>query len=204
MTHLDYMPGVEYILPIGNHLTPKLTKELIMRKTNFNIMMLGLAGASLLASGMAIAGSNNWGPGMAGHGMGPGGFGPGHAGFMSHRMAAGQADQMAASHLDALKKSLALQPQQEPAWNAFRDTAIAQAKQMGQARDTMGDTAQTLPQRQEMASKLAGEHLKGMEKVNQAMKTLYDTLTPEQRKVLDSQGHGGPGYGPHGRGGRHG
>ncbi|MDP1900394.1 MAG: Spy/CpxP family protein refolding chaperone [Rubrivivax sp.] len=165
-----------------------------MSKTIFNTLMLGLAGASLLASAAAIAGGGSWGPGM-----GPFSGGPGHGGFMSHGVSAERADQMAASRLDALKKSLALQPQQEPAWSAFRDTALAQAKQMGQARQAMGDAAQTLPQRQEQASRLAGERLKGMDQMSQALKTLYGALTPEQRKVLDSQGHGGPGYGGRGR-----
>ena len=85
-----------------------------------------------------------------------------------------------------LKNSLRLQPAQEGAWQAF--ATAAQAKQMGRARDAMWNSARTAPERLELANKLAKERDLGMEKTTQSMKTLYEALTPDQRKIIDQYG----------------
>jgi hypothetical protein len=175
-------------------------KEITMKTRN--VLIAGIAGFSLLAASAVIAGGPGCGGfpgygGYGGYGPGPGMAGPGMMGpgMMGHgpgwggpRHAAFAPEEMASWQLDALKKSLKLQPAQEGAWNQFAETALARAKQMGEARDEMWAKARTTPERMALADKLAKEREAGHEKVTKAMKALYETLTPEQRKVLDRRG----------------
>ena len=148
-----------------------------MKTTTRNLLIAGLAGASLLSASAVIAGGAGCG--------GPGSYGPGWGG---PRHAAFAPEDRAGWQLDMLKSTLKLQPTQEGAWNAFAAAAQAQAKTMGQVRDEMWEKARTTPERMDLASKLSKEREQGMEKVTQAMKALYEMLTPEQRKVLDRRG----------------
>ena len=162
-----------------------------MKTTTRNLLIAGLAGASLLSASAVIAGGagcggpGSYGPGMSGHGPGMMGHGPGWGG---PRHAAFAPEDRAGWQLDMLKSTLKLQPTQEGAWNAFAAAAQAQAKTMGQVRDEMWEKARTTPESMDLASKLSKEREQGMEKVTQAMKALYEMLTPEQRKVLDRRG----------------
>lgn len=149
-----------------------------MKSTTRKLLIAGLAGLSLLSAGAVVAG----GPACDGHG------GPRHASF--------NPQVRAERHLSELKSDLKLQPAQEAAWNAFAAAAQEQGKAMGQARDEMHGKTLTTPERMELASKFAKEREQGMAKVTQAMKALYEVLTPEQRRMLDQQqggrrhGHG--------------
>lgn len=163
-----------------------------MKTTTRKLLLAGLAGVSILSATAVIAGGPGcggygpgFGPGMGGHGPEMMGHGPGWGG---PRPAAYAPEEMAGYQLNVLKSSLKLQPAQESAWNAFAATAQAQAKSMGQARDEMWDKARTMPERMDLANKLSKEREQGLDKVTQAMKTLYEVLTPEQRKVLDRRG----------------
>jgi len=155
-----------------------------MKLTTRNVLLAGLAGVSILsaaaviASGPGCAGEAGNGPSMMGHGPGWGG----------QRHAAYSLEDRAGWRLKILKSELDLLPTQVTAWNAFSTAAQAQARQMEQLREAMRAKAGTLPERMELAKKSSMEREQGMVKVMQAMKSLYETLTPEQRKVLDAQG----------------
>lgn len=156
-----------------------------MKNTTRKLLLAGLAGVSVLTATAVIAGGPGcggyspgygYGPAMMGHGTGWGG-GPRHAAFAPEEQAEWQ--------LGGLRSALKLQPAQEGAWNAFANSALEQAKQMGQTRDEMWEKARTMPERMELTSKLVKEREQGMEKVTRKMQALYEVLTPEQRKVLD-------------------
>ncbi len=148
-----------------------------MKFTTRNVLLAGLAGVSILAAAAVIAS----GPGCAGEaGPGPGWGGQRHAAY--------SLEDRAGWRLKILKSDLDLLPTQLTAWDAFSTAAQAQAGQMGQLRKAMRAKASTLPERMELAKKFSREREQGMGKVKQAMKSLYETLTPEQRKVLDAQG----------------
>lgn len=157
-----------------------------MKPTARKLLIAGIAGVSIFSAAAVIAGGptcDRHDGGRAGMSHGMGGHGPRHASFAP--------EERATRHLDELKSALKLQPAQEGAWNAFAAAAQEQAKAMGTARDEMhGKEAQTMPERMDLAHKLAKQREQGMDKVAQAMKALYASLTPEQRKVLDQQ-HGG-------------
>lgn len=178
-----------------------------MKRTTRNVLISSLAGATLLGASVVMAGGagcggpGGFGPaGFAGPGFGPAMMGHPGPGMMAHGHAMGghpgtafAPEERARWHLDALKASLKLQPDQEAAWQAFETTAMDQAKSMGQARDKMWSQTQTLPERAALASEFMKERSQGMEKVSGAMKALYDVLTPEQQQMLNR-----PGFGMHG------
>lgn len=159
-----------------------------MKSTTRNLLIASLAGVSILSATAVIAGGPGcgsygpaWGsagPGMIGHGSGWGG--PRHAAFAPEEMAGYQ--------LDGLKRSLKLAGEQEKPWNAFAAAVEKQAKRMGEIRDEMWNSARTMPERLDRAEKFAKERDTAFDEVGKAMKALYETLTPEQRKVLDRRG----------------
>ncbi len=59
---------------------------------------------------------------------------------------------------------------------------------MGDMYDEKSESAKTMPERMDMASKFAKERERSFEGVSKAMKGLYEVLTPDQRKVLDRRG----------------
>lgn len=158
-----------------------------MKNTVRNLLVAGIAGVSLVGAAVAFAGGpgcggfggpTGYGPGM--HGQGPGWGGP-------HRAAYAPED-MAGYQLDALKRSLRLQPAQEKQWANFATAVEAQAMRMGEFRDQAWGSARTMPERMDQAGKFAQERDRAFEAVGKAMKDLYDVLSPEQRRVLDNRG----------------
>lgn len=155
-----------------------------------NLILAGVAGVSIAAASLAIAGGPgagcNGGPGfskfesgmMMGHGHGPRHGRGGPRGDFSP-------EERAAQNLDQLKSTLKLQADQEKSWNALASTVEAQAKRMGELRKERTEAPKTAPERLEMASKFTQERARNLEEMSKAMKGLYDTLTPEQRTVLD-------------------
>lgn len=170
-----------------------------MKTTTRKLLFAGLAGVSILSATAVIAG----GPGCGGYGPGYGpaygaGYGPGPGygpGMMGHgpgwggpRSAAYVPEEMAGYQLDGLKRSLRLSAEQEKPWNTFAVAVEKQAKRMGEIRDEMWNSARTMPERLDRADKFAKERDAAFDEVGRAMKGLYQTLTPEQRKVLDRYG----------------
>jgi len=152
-----------------------------MTNTVRNLLVAGIAGVSLIGAAAAFAG----GPGCGGFG-GPAGYGPGWGG--PHR-AAYAPEEMAGYQLDALKRSLKLQPAQEKPWANFAAAVEAQAKRMGEVRDqAWSGGARSMPERIDQAGKFVQERDRAFETVGKAMKDLYDVLSPEQRRMFDRQG----------------
>ena len=156
-----------------------------------NLILAGVAGVSIAAASVALAG-----PGAGcNNGEGPG-FSKNESGMMmgnrhgGHHGRGGQRgdfspEERAAKLLDQLKTSLKLQADQEKSWNALASTVEAQAKRMGELRKERTEAPKTAPERLEMASKFNQERARNLEEMSKAMKGLYDMLTPEQRTVLD-------------------
>ena len=165
-----------------------------------NLILAGVAGVSIVAASVALAAggagagpgcdTGNAGPGfskyesgmMMGHGHGPrhGRGGPRGGDFSP--------EERAAQHLDRLKTSLKLHADQEKQWNVLASTVETQAKRMGELRKERAEAPKTAPERLEMASKITQERARHLDEMSKAMKGLYDTLTPEQRTVLDRRG----------------
>ena len=164
-----------------------------MKTSIRNLILAGVTGVSLAAASVALAG-----PGAGcNNGDGPG-FSKSESGMMGHRHKHGarhgrggqrgdfSPEERAAQHLDKLKTSLKLQADQEKSWSTLASTVEAQAKRMGELRKERTEAPRTAPERLEMASKFTQERARNLEEMSKAMKGLYDTLTPEQRAVLDN------------------
>jgi len=160
-----------------------------MQTTTRNLLLAGLASVSILSATAVIAG----GPGCGGYGPS---FGPGYGpAMMGHgpswggpRHAAFAPEEMAGYQLDGLKRSLKLSAEQEKTWATFAAAVEKQAKRMGELRDETWRSARTMPERIDQAEKFAKERDASFSEVSKAMKGLYETLTPEQRMVLDRFG----------------
>ncbi len=121
-----------------------------------------------------------YGPG-AGHGHGMMGRGGPGGGFSNPAA-------MVEGHLAALKVELKITSGQESAWKTFTDKARKQSETMiAQRAQATGQTAtdQPAPERLAQRTAIAKQHLAGMESMTTAVKDLYATLTPEQKKIAD-------------------
>jgi hypothetical protein len=166
-----------------------------MKNTVRNLLVAGIAGISLVGAVTAFAGGPGCGGfgGPAGHGPGYSDFGPGMRGhgpgWGGPHQAAFAPEEMAGYQLDALKRSLRLQPEQEKSWANFASAVEAQAKRMGEIRDQVWtDSTRTMPERIDQAGKFAQERQRAFDAVGKTMKDLYDVLSPEQRRQLDRRG----------------
>jgi protein CpxP len=153
------------------------------------VSLLAAAGASVHAQGM----------GMGGPQSGPMG--------QHQRMDPAKMQEMMAKRQADLKAKLNLTSTQEGAWTAY--TAAIQppaGKPMSQeSRKAMQDGMAKLstPERIEHMNAMKAQRDAEMAKRNEATKTFYAALTPEQQKVFDANAmghgrrHGGPGkYAP--------
>lgn len=105
-------------------------------------------------------------------------------------------------HLTRLKTELKPTAQQEPLWNAFAEKVKAESGSGMQAmHETMQNDKLTAPERMAAMNAMMKNRLASHEAVTDAFKRLYDSLTPEQKKVADQQMSR---MGPMERGGRHG
>jgi Spy/CpxP family protein refolding chaperone len=129
-----------------------------------------------------------YGPGAGrGHGHGMMGHGPGagRGGFG----ATGNPAAMVEGHLAALKVELKITPDQESAWKTFTDKARKQSETMIARRDQ--NFAQKpaadvpAPERLAQRTEFAKQRIASMESMTTAVKDLYGTLTPEQKKIAD-------------------
>lgn len=160
-------------------------------KTNLKLSLI----AGLLAATGAVYAQ---GPvaGQCDSAMGPGmGMRHDHMGKMDPaRMQA-----MMEKHDALLKAQLKLTPAQEGAWKAFVDARKpAAAPASLQHPDPVEIAKLTTPERLDKMKAIREEHLKtmtaAMAKHEEATRTFYASLTPEQQKVFDAvsmQGHRG-------------
>lgn len=153
--------------------------------------------AAIAAAGVMGAGALAFAqPGMGGYGC----DGPMMGGAQRTNFdPAVRADQ----HLARLKADLKLTAAQEPLFQAFAEKLKAEAgKGMEAMRANAQDLSLSAPDRMAQRTEIMKERLAAMESVNASFKQLYDTLSPDQRRVADihatRMGHGGH----HGRMGR--
>jgi Spy/CpxP family protein refolding chaperone len=179
-------------------------------------LSLGLAAAELTAH-PSDSGSGGYGPGYGMHGGGMGygmhgygmgyGMGPGAGmgyGMHGYGMGFGAFPGQAEDRLAGLKSELGITAQQEPAWQAF----VQSAKQREESRQawfakmrearTAGSLPEMLAQRDEVFKQQQAER----QAATAALKELYAALSPEQKAVADQRFGGfGPRYGAgYGRG----
>lgn len=99
----------------------------------------------------------------------------------------------------ALETRLGLTDQQRPAWNAWAkgvgssETALRDQCLSDQPR---GDTPPTALEHEARMERGLSAHLQALQANRPAMQTLYDVLTPDQKKIFDRF------LSPHGRHGR--
>jgi protein CpxP len=108
-----------------------------------------------------------------------------------HKMDPAKMDAMVTKHHAALKAKLKITPAQEPAWTTFTDAMKPNAK-MHENRPDRAELAKlTTPERIDKMKALRTQHMTdmnaAMDKRDQATKTLYAALSPEQQKVFDSE-----------------
>jgi hypothetical protein len=136
---------------------------------------------------------------------------PGGPGMMRSHMRDMAADPAAFAErrLARLKADLKITDQQAPLWQDFADRVRGEA---GRGMVAMQNQAQDLslsaPERMARTADILRQRLTAMEAVNDSFRRLYDSLSPDQKRVADihaarmGQGrHGGRGMaGPMGKG----
>jgi hypothetical protein len=150
-----------------------------------------------MGPGYGMGHGHHMGPGYGGgpgYGRGPG-YGMGLGGMMYGPP--GAVDE----RMDAMKSTLGITTEQQPAWQGFADTVRKQAENRQAWFDKMqGQSAQSAPDWMAERDAAAKQHQADMESVTAALKKLYGVLTPEQRSTLDrGMLAAGPRYGWRGR-----
>jgi len=139
------------------------------------IQSLVLAGVMVAASGAALAQMDG---GMMDHGA-------------KHGDPA-KMEQMHTKHLNDLKAKLKITASQEAAWSAFT-TSMKPPADMGKRPDRAEMEKLTTPERLDKMRALHKERVAAMEaamdKRNEAIKTFYAALSPEQQKTFDATSH---------------
>ena len=171
-----------------------------------------------LISAIAVGGALALAPTAfaAGPGMGPGagmadGAGPG-AQTLRTRMQAHQQERMAAHHqrdLQELKTQLKLDPSQEGAWKTFSDSMQAPAQRPAHP-DRAAMEKMSTPERMDAMKQMHAQREAQMNQRSEAVKTFYNSLNADQKKIFDQKtaramhgehhgkgGHDGEGHGPH-------
>jgi hypothetical protein len=105
---------------------------------------------------------------------------------------------MVEKRLTTLKAQLKLTPDQEGAWNTFTTATKPATGKLMTARPDQAEMAKlTTPERIEKMKVLHTQHMTemstNMDKLGEAAKVFYATLTPEQQKAFDANtlaGHG--------------
>ena len=133
---------------------------------------------SLITAGLLVGLS-----GLAWSQTAPGPHGPGSDRMekMHDRMA-----QRHGQHLVELKSKLKLQSTQEPAWAAFEQAMQMPKDGMGHS-DRAALEKMTTPERLDQMQAHRTQMDARMQKHADATKTFYATLTPEQKKVFDTE-----------------
>lgn len=116
----------------------------------------------------------------------------GMSGHMDHgRMDPAKMEQMVNQHLADFKTKLKITPAQEGAWTSFTTAMKPSGEMMGKRPDRAEIEKLPLPERIDKMRALRKEHMAAMEaymdKRDEAIKTFYAALTPEQRKIADAE-----------------
>lgn len=150
-------------------------------------LVLGLAVIGLGGAGLAAQAQESGAPGApAAQGR------HGHAASEQQRQA--RWSEMVARRDAKLREALKPTAAQEPAFAAYLASLTPPARTGERAKP--GELS--APARMERHLEMAKQHIATMESQLAALNTLYASLTPEQKKVLDSKagrgGHGGRGW----------
>ena len=89
-------------------------------------------------------------------------------------------------HAAELKVRLKLTPTQEGAWTTFVAAHKIPADMMAKRPDRAALEKLSTPERLERMKALRSQHMAAMDQRDEATKTFYATLTPEQQKVFDA------------------
>lgn len=118
---------------------------------------------------------------------------------------------MMAKHVEALKAKLKITAAQEGAWTTFT-AAMQPPEKMDHKRPDRAEMDKlTTPERIDKMRELRKQHMGDMQatmdKRDDAIKTFYAVLSPEQQKIFDTEHarmgmHHGAGQGMHGDGGK--
>lgn len=106
-----------------------------------------------------------------------------------------------AQRQEALKQKLQISPGQEPAWNSFTSAMRPPAKV--QRPDRAAIEKMSTPERIDHLRALRSQRIAEMDRRGEATKVFYATLSPEQKKVFDTETlrrggrHHGRGHHPH-------
>ena len=98
-----------------------------------------------------------------------------------------------AARLAFVESKLELTEAQKPLFNKWRQVILdnaAKAKTACLAMTPKADTPVTIVDRQSHAEMMLAAKLDAMKSSHAALQALYDSLTPDQRKVLDHPQHG--------------
>ena len=156
----------------------------------------------------ALAQSGPMGAMGGGMGGGMGGQGAEHRGMMGHhgmqgkgQMDPAKMEERMAARQAVLKVRLKITATQEAAWTAFTTAMKPSPDMLKRRADMHAEMSKlTMPERMDKMKSMRGERDAEMDKHAAAAKTLYAVLTPEQKKVFDTQPMRGGHERGHGRG----
>ena len=119
-----------------------------------------------------------------------------------HAMDPAKMAQMHAKHLAALKSKLQITAAEEPAWTAFTTSMKPPMHDKAKMMDPAELEKLPTPERLDKMHSLRVERMNAMnadmDARDQAIKTFYAALNPEQQKIFDAQSLHPHGHGPHG------
>ncbi len=108
-----------------------------------------------------------------------------------HRMDPAKMEQMMAKHMTELKAKLKITPAQESAWTSFTTAMKPSGHRMEQRPDRAELNKLSTPERIDKMRALRQQRLAdmnaAMDKRDDAIKTFYAVLSPEQKKIFDSE-----------------
>jgi hypothetical protein len=93
----------------------------------------------------------------------------------------------AQDNLASLRSRLAITPAQAPAWNAFVDAVLNQARDARAQKASMAAPPATAPERLAKMAQMMRRGADSTARVAQAMRALYAQLTPGQRATVDQE-----------------
>ena len=119
-----------------------------------------------------------------------------HAKEHGHHMDPAKMDAMHAKRTAELKAKLKITAQQEGAWNDYVAAMKPPARNAADRPDRAALEKLSTPERLDKMKEMRTQHMAdmnaAMDKRDQATKTFYATLTPEQQKVFDAAHAKGP------------
>ncbi|CAK0764616.1 putative Spy/CpxP family protein refolding chaperone [Gammaproteobacteria bacterium] len=89
-------------------------------------------------------------------------------------------------HAQRIRQALNLTNEQLAVWQRFEDTWREQSKAIVQAQQTRTDFPMTAPERLQRQITLMEQRLNAMKAISVAQQALYQALTPQQQRIMDT------------------